>query len=125
MNDMRWCYISGPMTGLKNFNIEAFDAYAAVLRAEGWHVYSPPELDGGDTTKPWKAYLRRDILLLAETALDAVFLLPGWEGSRGAVLEKHVADAMQIPTYDVKTRELIPARDWRLVQTIDIREVPA
>ena len=81
-------YISGPMTGLPGFNFAAFDEAAAVLEAWGWEVENPAEkgiIDGWT----WADYLRYDLARLVEC--DGVVLLPGWEASKGARLEHHVA----------------------------------
>jgi len=81
-------YIAGPMTGLPEFNFPAFNAMAAVLRADGWHVENPAEhghVDGAE----WADYLRYDISRLS--TCSAMMLLPGWSSSRGARLEVSIA----------------------------------
>lgn len=90
---MTTIYISGPMTGLPEYNFPAFDAAAAALRGMGYEVVSPAELNR-DTTLPWEVYLRNDIKALCDC--DMVALLPGWEGSKGAHLEVHVAHRLGI-----------------------------
>lgn len=83
-------YLAGPMTGIENWNHPAFYAKAAELRSKGIDVINPAEFDeevGLD--QPWSAYLRRDLVLLAEEC-DSMVLLPGWEYSKGARLEHHV-----------------------------------
>jgi len=91
-------YIAGPMTGLPDFNYPAFRAVAAALRARGLEVKSPTEVsdDGppADYTAemPYGYYLRRSLRMLLDC--DEVVLLPGWEQSRGARLEREVAEAL-------------------------------
>ena len=88
----RAVYLSGPMTGLPDFNRAAFHAAAAALREQGHVVINPAEVDlGSDAT--WSDYMR---IHLAEIArrVTQVFVLPGWESSRGAQLEVHVARAL-------------------------------
>jgi hypothetical protein len=86
-------YVAGPMSGLPGWNFPAFHAAAARLRAQGFDVVNPAELDEQDDaplgSKPWAFYLRRDIPELL--ACDAIALLPGWENSKGARLELHIA----------------------------------
>lgn len=92
-------YLSGPMTGLPDFNRPAFHAAAATLRAQGHVVINPAEVDlGPDAT--WADYMR---IHLAEIArrVTQVFVLPGWESSRGAQLEVHVARALGLPVVPV------------------------
>lgn len=81
-------YISGPMTGLPEFNYPAFHAAASRLRTQGFDVVNPAELDT-DTTKEWHHYMRNDIKALVDC--DHVIVLPGWEKSRGATLEVFIA----------------------------------
>lgn len=91
-------YIAGPMTGLPDFNRPAFHAAAAQLRAAGYEVVNPAELD---STHPiadpggygaWGRYMRRDIPHLVKC--DALALLPGWTESKGARLEAHIAQEL-------------------------------
>jgi hypothetical protein len=44
--------------------------------------------------------MRRDIALLCSGAIGGLAMLPGWEGSQGAVLERRVALAIGL---DVRT----------------------
>ena len=91
-------YLSGPMTGLPDFNRAAFHAAAAALREQGHVVINPAEVDlGSDAT--WSDYMR---IHLAEIArrVTQVFVLPGWESSRGAQLEVHVARALGLTVED-------------------------
>lgn len=84
-------YLSGPMTGLPDFNFPAFNSAATVLRGEGLDVINPAEhgvIDGWG----WADYLRHDISLLA--TCDQIVLLPGWSQSKGARLELHIAQQL-------------------------------
>ena len=85
---MNRIYISGPMTGLPEFNFPAFHARAAELRAQGRDVINPAEHDELPD-QPWHVYLRKDIRLLMDC--DTIHMLPGWSRSKGARLEHHVA----------------------------------
>lgn len=84
-------YVAGPMTGLPDFNFPAFNAAAATLRAEGWHVENPAE-HGHVEGAGWDDYLRYDLSRVA--TCGAVYLLPGWPKSKGATLEVHVAGVL-------------------------------
>lgn len=88
-------YLSGPMTGIADHNVPAFNRAAALLRARGHHVINPAEMAGGDLSLPWSAYIRADIGCLLR--VEAVRVLPGWERSRGARLEVLVAQSIGIP----------------------------
>jgi hypothetical protein len=99
------------MTGIKQFNIPQFQAVASWLRAKGYDVISPVELDSAemreaallskdgvwDHTQPapgsnetWGTVLGRDVAVVANAA-DGVALLPNWHRSKGARLEAFVA----------------------------------
>lgn len=85
-------YIAGPMTGYPEWNEPAFRAMAARLRSLGLEVVSPNELHAPSDDVPWDWYLRRDLAALA--TCNRVVFLPGWERSKGARLEHHVAEAL-------------------------------
>lgn len=85
---MKRIYISGPMTGIAELNFPAFNAYAAQLRAAGFDVVNPAELNP-DPGSTWNDCMRVDIRELC--SCQAIALIPGWERSNGANLELHVA----------------------------------
>lgn len=86
-------YLSGPMTGLPDLNFPAFHAEAARLRALGYQVANPAEINP-TPDESWQSCLRKDLAALL--ACDALALLPGWEKSLGANLELHVAHRVGI-----------------------------
>lgn len=81
-------YVSGPMTGLPEFNFPAFEQAAESLRAAGYEVVSPRELNP-DSGQEWSLYLKRDIVALIEC--DGIVTLDNWHLSKGARLEVHIA----------------------------------
>lgn len=98
---MTHLYVSGPMTGMPDLNFPAFHEAAAALRAAGYTVTNPAELDAQDAGKTltWEQYMRRDIVALM--ACDGVALLPGWSNSRGASLEVDIAKRLNMPLWAV------------------------
>ncbi|GLH20969.1 hypothetical protein BR1R3_37110 [Pseudomonas atacamensis] len=81
-------YLAGPMTGFEDFNFPAFNNMAAELRARGYVIENPAEhgvVDGAD----WADYMAYDLTRLGLCGQVAV--LPGWENSKGARLEVHIA----------------------------------
>jgi hypothetical protein len=86
----RW-YIAGPMSGLPALNFPAFHAEAARLRKLGFDVVNPAEINA-DPKAGWETCMRADIAQLVTCV--GLALLPGWEGSRGAKLEHHIATAL-------------------------------
>jgi nucleoside 2-deoxyribosyltransferase len=91
-------YLAGPMSGIKDFNFPAFGKAAQRLRNHGYNVFSPAEEDlrkwgtVEETQKhaTYRECLRTDLLYIFDEA-DAVALLPGWEDSKGARLERDLA----------------------------------
>lgn len=90
-NKQKKIYIAGPMTNLPELNFPAFHAAAADLRAKGHHVINPAEINI-DPSAGWIECMRADIRELIDCTHIA--LLPGWEDSRGAKLELHIATAL-------------------------------
>ncbi|WP_053958368.1 DUF4406 domain-containing protein [Sulfobacillus thermosulfidooxidans] len=88
-------YLSGPMSGLPDFNYPAFHAMASQLRTRGYVVINPAE---SGTPPGWEYadYLRHDLVQLVEHA-EGVALLPGWRTSRGSRVEVMVAEALGLP----------------------------
>lgn len=92
-------YISGPMTGLPELNFPAFNGEASRLRAAGYQVVNPAELNP-DPATTWQQCMRRDLAELL--TCDVLALLPGWQRSAGAHLEMHVAHRVGMGIVDVK-----------------------
>lgn len=92
-------YLSGPMTGLPDFNAPAFNDAAQKLRSFGYTVFNPVE-NGVPPDAEWAVHLRADIAALMQCAHMAV--LPGHENSRGARLEIHIAKALGMSVYPLQ-----------------------
>jgi hypothetical protein len=81
-------YISGPMTGLPDNNYPAFFRAAAYLQSLGHDAVNPAALNHGRDGGRHEI-MRRDIEALL--TCDVIYLLEGWEDSRGARLEYKIA----------------------------------
>jgi hypothetical protein len=92
------CYVAGPMTGIEALNFPAFHAAAAILRARGYEVVNPAEINA-DPSAGWDACMRADIAQLV--TCDCIALLPGWEKSRGATIEARLAGDLGIRRLEV------------------------
>lgn len=88
-------YIAGPMTGLPEFNIPAFNATEIKLQDVGYDTRNPARHGAGEPGLEWADYMRRDIPDLLDC--EGVALLPGWKNSRGARLEVHIARTLEMP----------------------------
>jgi hypothetical protein len=80
-------YIAGPMTGLPNYNFDAFNRTAIQLAADGHEVYNPASSFRGRQDLPYDAYIRHALQLV--TMSEGIVLLSGWMNSRGALTEVH------------------------------------
>ncbi|CAL8476426.1 DUF4406 domain-containing protein [Caballeronia sp. S22] len=85
---MKRVYLAGPMSGYPDLNFPAFHAEAARLRAMGFEIVNPAEIDVGPNPT-WLKAMRADIKLLVDC--DGIALLPGWEQSDGANVEHTLA----------------------------------
>jgi hypothetical protein len=97
----KW-YLAGPMSGIVQHNVPAFDAAAADLRGRGYDVIVPVELDGSEWREAalasdggpipgatWGDMLARDVKIVSDK-VNGVILLDNWLKSRGARLEAFV-----------------------------------
>lgn len=85
-------YLAGPMTGIKDFNRPAFDDAAKKLRLLGYDIINPARTWLPEGADSWQDYMRVTTRQL--TQCDAVALLPGWEKSTGAQIERRWAEAV-------------------------------
>jgi len=81
-------YIAGPMTGIPEYNYPAFNAEADRLRALGFHVENPVDNSPPDCGT-WEGWMRKAIAQII--TCDRMVMLPGWEASKGAVIEFNLA----------------------------------
>ena len=93
-------FLSGPISGEPDFNTTAFNEAAAKLRAMGFEVFNPREIDQGDTEAPREHYMRICIKALVNDCTGLVSL-PRWSSSKGAWLERHVAEEMGKPVWNL------------------------
>lgn len=108
-------YLAGPMRGYPDFNVRAFMKAARELRDQGHIVFNPPEkdletygpaalvsaegkvADVAPTGLTPRNVMRVDINWILDHA-EAIALLPGWENSKGATVEKAMADFLSLET---------------------------
>ena len=89
----RTIYIAGPMAGLPDNNYAAFDVAEEKLTDEGWFVVNPCNFDSvfGIDMQGRLLEAAMEAELAAIRHLDAIYLLEGWEKSKGARRELAVA----------------------------------
>ena len=79
-------YLSGPITGVPDYQ-DKFGRAACGLEIQGHTVIDPSVETEGLT--PWDYIL---ISVARMRATDAIFMLPGWERSKGAQIERAIAE---------------------------------
>lgn len=91
-------YISGPITGIDFGNRFAFMAARCGLELCGYEVVDPSEVQLSDAAT-WADYMKADLKLLLDC--DYIYMLEGWENSKGARLERELAENLGIEEIDL------------------------
>ena len=103
-------YIAGPMSGYPNLNWEAFDEKEKSLENAGWEVVNPAKMDREIGLDPdnlgeydYEDAARRDIAALR--SCDAIYLMAGFQFSKGACWERALAKHWGLRRYYEIPRE--------------------
>ena len=96
---MKRIYLAGPMSSLPELNFPAFNAEAARLRGMGFDVVNPAELCT-DPHARWADCMRVDIASLV--TCDGLAMLPGSAFSRGALLERYIAEQLDMLVFEAE-----------------------
>jgi hypothetical protein len=84
----RIAYVAGKVTGLPEDQVKSkFNVITAQLNSMGYHVEKPVAV--GDNSHTWNEAIRNDIKKMLEC--DEVHMLPDWQDSKGALLERDIA----------------------------------
>lgn len=90
-------YISGAISHLDlEYRRAAFAEAEALLKAKGYEVFNPFK-NGVSQDAHWRKHMRVDLAALL--LCDAIYLLDGWETSKGAKLEFDVASTCGLRIY--------------------------
>jgi hypothetical protein len=108
-------YEGGPMTGIPCFNFPRFREVADKLRASGYTIVSPAELDDehvereamesetgspDSVERPYMSFLARDITICADPACIGGIFLEDWRESRGARAEAYVLSFLEKQVFE-------------------------
>ena len=130
---IRRIYVAGPMTNVPQFNVPLFEHVTDVLRADGWDVVNPIELDPKEVYEAMLNSPDGDLPSLVEATrhipgadvefFDAMArdlrvidtcthlcMLPGWEHSRGARLEHFFATSEGKQIFEYRQEMVIECR---------------
>lgn len=121
-------YIAGPMRGRPDFNFPAFDEAKRLLTADGHDVVSPADIDRdhgltpANLGDPNREFSRKEVLpfvqrdVQALIGCDAIYLLEGWEQSKGARAEKALAEWMGL---EIRYQLLANNKPFTEVRVVD------
>ena len=85
-------YISGAITNNPNAKAQFDKAKETLLELnKGYEPISPMDLPHNHD-KSWKSFMKEDIIELMKC--DAIYMMQGWHESKGAVIEKELACAL-------------------------------
>ena len=90
-------YLSGPMTGVKDFNYPEFNWAASVLTNLGFIVLNPATIPVG---LEYNQYLDIDMAMVRAATLICV--LDGWKKSKGAKAELAYAECLNKPVFTLR-----------------------
>lgn len=105
-------YIAGPMTGLPNFNYDAFHVAAFQWRNMGWTVLNPAESFDGRQDLPYQKYMTNAVELVLRAR--AIALLPNWQNSKGAQMEVLLGSRFGYEFFDADTGAQIPTPELQV-----------
>ena len=87
-------YISGPITGTKDY-LERFERIETSLSRQGMEVINPAKVNVNlPKSTTWEEYMRMSLCMLG--MCDGIYMMEGWQQSRGASLEYAYARGMGI-----------------------------
>lgn len=94
-SDKHAVYISGPITGREHQEVmNHFSKMHNILEKKGFDVYNPTLNPKRGT---WEDYMRDGIVQLMKC--DSIMMLQGWSKSKGATLEKYIAEQLGMSVY--------------------------
>lgn len=132
MSKRKAMYISGGMTGYKDFNYPSFAEYQKRFTEQGFKTLNPgsdikPMFEDGreieikelhamekagqvNGTETWRMFLRGDIIAIMNKC-DSIYMTKGWFASKGAKFELFVARQMGLDVIHERPfwLEIVPA----------------
>lgn len=124
-------YISGPMSGLPEYNKAAFEKAISELRTMQFDVISPIELDkengfafdGPLTPEKYWEFLSRDLQTIGTSGVQLMFMLDGWWKSKGARIEVLQALLLGISVFEYPDLRPLPTAKIMEMLTASFMEV--
>lgn len=89
-------YISGKITGIEEQARELFSKAENDIREAGHEPVNPMTLPHNHD-KSWQSYMKEAIKAMCDC--DAIYMLSNWEKSKGAIIERRIADYLGLEYY--------------------------
>lgn len=86
-------YLCGPITGMPNYNRDAFNDAESALRSAGFEVFNPVK-NGLPVEAPWELRMRVNIAEMMQCS--GLVVLKGAHDSRLSILEMHIATQLEM-----------------------------
>jgi len=97
LNSGNHVYIAGKVTGVEYQVAQLqFDSAAKYLEALWYVAVSPLDFVHPETT--WEEAMKISLNLLIQS--DYILMLPGWQDSKGATMEREIAMKLGIPFFE-------------------------
>lgn len=120
MKDKIKVYLSGPITDAdpekQKENLQKFHDVAKELRDKGYEVVNPAELSELAPGLSYQAYIRVDLREML--MCNAVLMLTGYQESKGAMIEKKVAEMVGISVFT----DIAMFESWAVEFLTELRE---
>ena len=99
-------YLSGPMTGLPDFNRAAFNLREEAFKAKGINVLNPARIsEKAGTQRAYEWYLKRALRLMLEA--DVLYVFGDVSQSRGVDVELRLARELKMPVVFESARSVL------------------
>lgn len=103
-------YISGPMSGIKDYNKPAFKQVESILRANGYKTANPasiemPKIVGFTDKQIWVWCMKKALRMMLKC--DTIVLLPGWTKSKGAKVERWIGMILEYRIEEFDKMDLV------------------
>lgn len=116
MKEKKKLYISGPITGTDGY-MEKFEKAQAYLEGLGYSTINPAKVNGAlpeDTT--YQEYMNMSMTMLAMA--DGVYMLTGWQQSKGATQEHTWAVTMGLAIIQQESEELEQEKE-KIIESLE------
>jgi hypothetical protein len=109
---MKTIYISGKVTGKEDQAFKEFQDAEILLDMFDYKVINPMKLKHNHD-KSWESYMK--VCLKALLKCDCIYMLEGYEHSRGAMLELYIAQSIGIEVHYQTRKKAVKKILWQKI----------